>query len=217
MLTYPNWAVEYTMRSSAHLDRWVMIMEEQNMASITQSLSDTASMLLGHTPSKKPRSSAMTCLSTPKGLPARAPDPSGSLATLGVMSLSLSSSRCRAAQWERSQWLHLTVWAGCKWVKPGMRASTSCSDLSHAMRRKVLRSWRSTCSRLIVHSLPSVATWSFLDLPVCSFFPASPMSSTSLLSFAVWMSSSFGATWKVPSSHSLPTSSRPSLMESSSC
>ena len=39
------------------------------------------------------------------------------------------------------------------------------------------------------YSLISVATWSFLDLPVCSFFPAAPTIFVNLFSIFIWTSS----------------------------
>ena len=59
-------------------------------------------------------------------------------------------------------------------------------------------------------------TWSFLDLPVCSFPPTAPISSVSLLSFAVWMSSSPGLISKVPALHSAATASRPATISAAS-
>jgi hypothetical protein len=48
----------------------------------------------------------------------------------------------------------------------------------------------------------SLRTWSFLLRPVCSLPPTAPISSVSLLSLAVWMSSSPGLTTNLPAAHS---------------
>ena len=69
------------MRSSAKRDRCVMHSAAQNCVSATKSRSETASMELGQTPPKNPRSAASARRSTPNGLPASAPEPSGSCAT----------------------------------------------------------------------------------------------------------------------------------------
>ena len=61
------------MRSSAHLDKCAMCTAAKYRVSSTKSRSLTASMLLGQTPPTKPSSLAISCLSTPKGFPAKAP------------------------------------------------------------------------------------------------------------------------------------------------
>ena len=59
-------------------------------------------------------------------------------------------------------------------------------------------------------------TWSFLDLPVCSFPPTAPISSVSLRSLAVWMSSSPALISKVPALHSAATASNPATISAAS-
>lgn len=172
------------MRSSAHLERCARWAAVKNSVSRTKSRSLTASMLFGQTPPIKPSSLAIFCLSTLKGLPASAPahtipcqlpmkkdytyqrrlasrntpDPKGKVATLGSRSRSRMSSLCQAAACERSQCPHRTVWAGCRWVNPGMMTSTSASARATAAftrsAKAALTSFRAPNSQ----SLVSVAT-----------------------------------------------------------
>mmetsp|Transcript_6470 Transcript_6470/g.24417 ORF Transcript_6470/g.24417 Transcript_6470/m.24417 type:complete len:266 (+) Transcript_6470:756-1553(+) len=170
-------------------------------------------MLLGHTRSK-PRSAARAWRSTPNGFPASAPLPSGSVFTRGAKSAIRMSSRCHAAACDSSQCDHRTVCADCRCVNPGITTSTSRSARSHATVMSSRRYPRSVTSRVRSHILVSVATWSFRDLPVCSFPATDPITSPSLRSFAVWMSSSPSLTSNVSASHSLPTIVKPATSAS---
>lgn len=86
------------------------------------------------------------------------PEPKGRVATLGSMSFRRMSSLCQAAACERSQWPHLTVCAGCRWVKPGMSTSTSDSALATAALMRSAMALLIPWSALKSHSLVSVAT-----------------------------------------------------------
>mmetsp|Transcript_22664 Transcript_22664/g.62571 ORF Transcript_22664/g.62571 Transcript_22664/m.62571 type:complete len:282 (-) Transcript_22664:148-993(-) len=173
-------------------------------------------MEFGQTPPIMPSSCAMNWRSTPKGFPASAPLPKGEVATRGIRSLSRMSSRWNAAAWHISQWLQRTVMAGCRWVKPGMSTSHSRSARSDVTMISSCSAWRIWHSSLYSQSRVSVATWSFLERPVCSLPPTAPTISVSLRSLAVWMSSSPALITNVPASHSLPTFFRPSTMVSAS-
>mmetsp|Transcript_7467 Transcript_7467/g.14687 ORF Transcript_7467/g.14687 Transcript_7467/m.14687 type:complete len:218 (-) Transcript_7467:230-883(-) len=154
--------------------------------------------------------------STPNGLPAKAPDPRGRVATRGVKSLRRMSSRCQAEAWERTQWLHRTVMAGWRWVKPGMSTSASASARSQATRMRSRRQrWR-TESWLRSQRRVSVATWSLRERPVWSLPPTAPTNSVRRRSFAVWMSSSPCLMTKELLAHSEATLSKPLMMASAS-
>ena len=86
------------------------------------------------------------------------PEPSGSIATRGMRSRRRMSSRCQAAAWLSSQWLHRTVMAGCRCVKPGMRTSTSCSARAADARMRSARLLRMSRSWATSHRRVSVAT-----------------------------------------------------------
>lgn len=91
------------------------------------------------------------------------PEPRGSIATLGRRSLRRMSSRCQAAVWPSSQWLHLTVMAGCRCVKPGISTSTSCSARATDARIRSASEARTSLSLLSSQSLVSVATCTATD------------------------------------------------------
>lgn len=88
------------------------------------------------------------------------PEPRGSMATLGMRSRRRMSSLCQAAACPSSQWLHLTVMAGCRCVKPGIRTSTSCSARATEARSRSAREPLISFSLFISQSLVSVATCS---------------------------------------------------------
>jgi len=100
------------------------------------------------------------------------PEPRGSMATRGMRSRRRMSSLCQAAACPSSQWLHLTVMAGCRCVKPGISTSTSCSARATDARSKSAREPLMSFSLFISQSLVSVATCSghclFIALWCCT-------------------------------------------------
>ena len=80
------------------------------------------------------------------------------MATRGMRSRRRMSSLCQAAACPSSQWLHLTVMAGCRCVKPGISTSTSCSARATDARSRSAREPLMSFSLFISQSLVSVAT-----------------------------------------------------------
>ena len=118
--------------------------------------------------------------------------------------------------WASMCWARVTGWACCMWVKPGMTASPlSSATLTRAIISPLAASAALRASSLR-YILKSVATWSFLLLPVCSFPPAGPMAWVRLNSMQVCTSSREWSNSKVPSSTSARMSFSPAMILSAS-
>ena len=97
-------------------------------------------------------------------------------------------------------------------MKPGIIVSLfSSAFLTIDFCNKVSKFNRSAILSL-KNNLKSVATWSFLDLPVCIFFAAAPATFTSLDSIFMCTSSSAGSQWNLSSCISLRILARPFLI-----
>mmetsp|Transcript_10554 Transcript_10554/g.24807 ORF Transcript_10554/g.24807 Transcript_10554/m.24807 type:complete len:218 (-) Transcript_10554:159-812(-) len=196
------------MRSSANLLRCTCSSAAQNESSTTKSRSETASIEFC-TGRVKPRESDSASRSMPKGLPARAPQPSGHSFMRAAACSSRSASRFQLHACARSQCPQRMGCADCRCVYPGMMMSASAAA-------RLAATWIRPRSRppSFSHvprrcSLTSVTTWSFRLRPVWTLPPAAPMSSVRRRSLAVWMSSSPSQTTKVPAAHSARMLSSP--------
>mmetsp|Transcript_34485 Transcript_34485/g.67847 ORF Transcript_34485/g.67847 Transcript_34485/m.67847 type:complete len:218 (+) Transcript_34485:767-1420(+) len=203
------------MTSSANWLMCVNMSVLQKRKSTIKSLSHTESIEFSVTPSN-PSSAARNSRSTPNALPASAPHPRGQTFARGIISTRRFASLFRAAAWLISQWLSRTGCAGCKCVYPAIRIPTCLSLKSAIACRSSPISDSTFRSASTHHRRVSVATWSFLDRPVCSLPPAGPMISVRRRSLAVWMSSSPGLISNESEAHSDATVPRPATMASHS-
>lgn len=113
--TKPNSAVEYMMRSSAMRLMCVMERLAHIKNSTMKSRSLTPYMLFSAT-DWNPSSFARNSRSTPKGLPARAPEPRGSIDTRGMSCCRRSKSARKENACERRKCDHRMGWPRCKRV-----------------------------------------------------------------------------------------------------
>ena len=184
----PNSWDDQSTSSSQRLDRWTAVWAAQYASSVTKSLSLTESMEFS-VGSLNASASAVMRLSMGYVVPASAAAPRGHLSILLNASRNLSASRENLKAWASMCWARVTGWACCMWVNPGITASPlSSATLTRAIMSPLTASAALRASSLR-YILKSVATWSFLLLPVCSLPPAGPIAWVRLNSMQVWTSS----------------------------